>query len=630
MYLLALALLLTWTFPVRFAQSMPLVLTGAALLTYLCTAVGQKDALRWLLPLIGLAAAAWLYRRGKAKKLRKSAGFSPALLAFLLAMVPAFLCTGHLQLTIFDDVAHWGLFTRQISGIDYFPNAAQSASTLADYPPGIQMLTALLHLSDNARAEVSTMFTGQLLWYFGLTLPLLGELRWTKKAWQNLLLVLGGAAFLLVFPAFFTKYHQMSLVVEPVMALLLGWALLTAWRSPQPGLLELASVSCGLSVLAISKSTGPLYAFTGLAAVALLWWEPLKKTFAKGAARWTKWITAAAFAAPPAFWLSWQVLCRLKGTSSYFSQDVAGGAYSLANLVEFFTGQGDAGPVIRHYLEYFCLSPLNRGTGLSALAFLLLFWGMVWALCRLAPQRRKTLLRLSGLLTGVLLAYAVMLCYSYLYLFDPDEAQQLAAYHRYIMPLPTAMIYLGLGALSVYAGRLCTRKRQLAALACTAAAFGLCVNWVAATELVPSLFLSHRQLDAEEAQWAREEAQLEGVFEAIPDQLRQDDASMLILTEDPSWSHYARLYKYDLAPGHTLALNPVEHGGSQEIQARYREWAAQKYAVKTVYCAWNGEVVASAASLVDSEGAPLRANTLYRLEPDGSLTVWMQLPAPAV
>lgn len=70
---------------------------------------------------------------------------------------------------------------------------------------------------------------------------------------------------------------------------------------------------------------------------------------------------------------------------------------------------------------------------------------MVWLLGRLCPERRAVLRRAALLLTAVFLIYAVMLCYSYLYLFDPDEAQQLAAYHRYIMPLPTAMIYWGLG-----------------------------------------------------------------------------------------------------------------------------------------------------------------------------------------
>lgn len=611
-----------------FAQMLPLVLTMGSLLIYLFTAVGEKELMRLPMVLIPLALLWWLRKtkQGWSFSLR---GLGPAFWAFLLALLPALFCTGHLQLTIFDDIAHWGLFTRQMCGINQFPNAAQSASTFSDYPPGIQMLTVLLHQGAREVPDAPGLFTGQLVWYIGLTLPLFEALRWTKSRWKNILLVLGQAAFLLIFPAYFTKYHQMSLVVEPVMALLLGWALLTAWRNPNPTLTDLVSVSGALSLLIISKSTGPLYAFTGMAAVAVLWWKPLRALFAKGASRWVRLLALGATAAPPAFWLSWKLLCRLKGTSSYFSQDVAGGAYSPANLLEFFTGSGEAGPVIRHYLEYFCLSPLNRGMGLSAMGFLLVFAAMIWLLGRLCPERRGVLRWVAFLLIAVFLVYAVMLCYSYLYLFDPDEAQQLAAYHRYIMPLPTAMIYWGLGALSAFCSMLNTAKRRLAAGVLAAASLAFCVNWVAATELVPGLFLQHRQLDAEEAQWAREESELEPVRQAFSSLMRQDDTQVLILTGQPQWGHYSRLYKYYMLPGHTLALNPVEYADGEGMKSAYEQWAADGRGVKMVYCAFDGAAEAQAAGIVDADGQPLRANAVYRLQ-EGRL-VWVQnLPAPAV
>lgn len=610
-----------------FAQTLPLVFTMGSLLLYLFTALGEKE-LTWLPLLLVLLFLLWQWR--KAKPGRPSLrSIQPAFCAFVLALIPALFCTGHLQLTIFDDIAHWGLFTRQLCGMDQFPNAAQSASTFSDYPPGIQMLTVLLHLGAREVPDAPGLFTGQLVWYIGLTLPLMEAVRWTKSRWKNLLLVLGQAAFLLIFPAFFTKYHQMSLVVEPVMALLLGWALLTAWRSPDPDLTDLVCVSGSLSLLIIAKSTGPLYAFTGMAAVAVLWAKPLRGLFAKGASRWARLLVLGAAAAPPAFWLSWKLLCRLKGTSSYFSQDVAGGAYSPANLLEFFTGSGEAGPVIRHYLEYFCLSPLNRGLGLSALGFLLVFGGMVWLLGRLCPERRTLLRRAALLLTAVFLIYAVMLCYSYLYLFDPDEAQQLAAYHRYIMPLPAAMIYWGLGALSAFCPRLNTAKRRWAAGALAAASLAFCVNWVAATELVPGWFLAHRQLDAEEAQWAREETELEPVRRAFDSLLRQRDTGILILTQQPQWGHYSRLYKYYLLPGRTLALNPVEYGEDEALRGRYAQWAGEETGLRMVYCAADGEAVAQSLGLTDEAGEPLRANTVYCMKTDGTLAWFQDLPAPA-
>ena len=209
--LVCLAGLLTRALRAPFAQTLPLVLTGISLVTYLFTGAGEKE---WL-PLFvapAVAAAAFFALRKGAGPLR----LGPPFFALLLALGLTVALSGQIQLTVFDDVAHWGLFTRQISGMDQFPTAAQSASSFSDYPPGLQMLTAFLHLY-TPRVTVAAMIDTQMLWYMGLTLPLLADLDWRKHWWSNLLLVGGEAAFLLVFPAFYTKYHQMSLVMEPVM-----------------------------------------------------------------------------------------------------------------------------------------------------------------------------------------------------------------------------------------------------------------------------------------------------------------------------------------------------------------------------------------------------------------------------
>lgn len=622
MLLVCLALLATRLAQTSFAQTLPLVLTAVSLVTYLFAGAGEKE---WL-PLFLLPAAAALaffaLRRGGGRGLR----WEPSFFAFVLAVGLAAAFSGQIQLTIFDDIAHWGLFTRQISGIDQFPAAAQSASTFSDYPPGLQMLTAFLHLFA-PRVTVRAMITIQIAWYAALALPLLADFGWRRRWWADLLLVAGETAFLLIFPAFYTKYHQMSLVVEPVMTLLLGWALLTAWRSPRPGLWDVAAVSGSLCLLVLSKSTGPLYALTGLAAVLVLWREPLRELLCRGslAARLT---AAAAVAAIPAAWASWQVLCLLKGTSSYFTRDVAAGAFGPANLLEFFTGGGQAGEVIPHYLQFFCFESLNRTGGLSALGALALFWLAAAVLMRLEPGRKKALALAGGGMTAVFLAYAVMLCYSYLYLFDADEAAQLAAYHRYIAPLPIAMVYLAAGALAPFAGRLRRPRARALAAVCAGLALVFGVNWTAATELVPGRFLAHRALDPEEANWAREQTAMQPLFDGFVPEMYRADAFTLVLTEGPQWSHDCRLYKFELAPGSTLALNPVEFGDA--LADRYAQWAAGGGEDQYLLCSWNGQSVADALALADADGAPVRANCLYALEADGTLTFIKELAVPAL
>ena len=91
-----------------FAHTLPLVLTMGALLIYLFTAVGEKEFMTLPMVLVPLALLWWLRKtkQGWSFSLR---GLGAVFWAFLLALIPALLCTGHLQLTIFDDVAHLSL-----------------------------------------------------------------------------------------------------------------------------------------------------------------------------------------------------------------------------------------------------------------------------------------------------------------------------------------------------------------------------------------------------------------------------------------------------------------------------------------------------------------------------------------
>ena len=116
---------------------------------------------------------------------------------------------------------------------------------------------------------------------------------------------------------------------------------------------------------------------------------------------------------------------------------------------------------------------------------------------------------------------------------------------------------------------------------------------------------------------------------AFSDLLRQNETGILILTQQPQWGHYSRLYKYYLLPGRTLALNPVEYGDSETMRSRYEQWAGEETGLRMVYCAADGEEVAKSIGLTDEAGNPLRANTVYCLKVDGTLSWFQDLPAPA-
>ena len=121
---------------------------------------------------------------------------------------------------------------------------------------------------------------------------------------------------------------------------------------------------------------------------------------------------------------------------------------------------------------------------------------------------------------------------------------------------------------------------------------------------------------------------MQPLFDGFVPEMYRADAFTLVLTEGPQWSHDCRLYKFELAPGSTLALNPVEFGDA--LADRYAQWAAGGGEDQYLLCSWSGQSVADALALADADGAPVRANCLYALEADGTLTFIKELAVPAL
>lgn len=558
-----------------FAETLPLTVLAAVLVTYLCTGAGYKSL---ALPLVGAAALTLVLlagiksaKEGGALRWRALAG--PALAAFLAAAAAAFFCAGHMRLINFDDVAHWALYTRQQCGLEHFPNVLESASDFADYPPGVQLLAVFLQIGVPFRHAM--LFTAQFLWAAALALPLLKEAQWKNRWWENALWVVGGGLLLLGLPAWFTKFYTYSLSAEAVMGLLLGYTLVTAWQAREPRLLDAAGVSMALSLLMIAKSTGPMYAVFGLAAVLLLWAKPLWTALHKPITALTALV---AVAAPFAFWGSWRLLCALKHTSSYFTQD-APGAYSAANLKEFFSFGPRVRPVVMHYLEYFCTEAMNQAHfGLSAL---------------------------------------VLLCYSYLYLFEDWEGAELSAYHRYIMPMPLAMGMLAAAVLAPQLRRL-WRPGRCWQGAAAALALAVTFGWGAFSRLTPVGYTA--QLAGSQPGWYAEYGQYEAECAGAAAVLGRSENRVAILTEQPAWGHSSRLFKYFFAPAGTLSLNPVEYG---DFAAALQDLLTnQRYT--NVWCAPDSGGLLAECGFTDSEGRALRPGAAYEIQ-NGAL-VRLDLP----
>ena len=156
-------------------RTVPAVLAGAALVTYCATLAGQKStALPVMAVCAGVAFLAAVVRCRKAGAGRCTEVLvRPAVLALVLALAAGWLLMRQIRFVMLDDLLHWALFSKQMCGLEAFPDGAQLASAYADYPPGAQMLLVFLQIGQPFSHPL--LFWGQLLWYTGLTLPLLAK-----------------------------------------------------------------------------------------------------------------------------------------------------------------------------------------------------------------------------------------------------------------------------------------------------------------------------------------------------------------------------------------------------------------------------------------------------------------------
>lgn len=579
-------------------RTVQVVLAGTALVTYCATLAGHKSsALPVMAVCAGAACLTAVVRCRKAGAGRCVALLiRPGVFALVLAMAAGWLLMRQIRFVMLDDLLHWALFSKQMCGLEAFPEGARLASAYADYPPGAQMLLVFLQIGQPFSHPM--LFWGQLLWYTGLTLPLLektsegGRLRQAAAA-------VGGAVFLLLFPALFNHYYTESLVVEPLMGLMLGCMAYTAWRGRTgPDLLDGLTVSLLACLLVLTKSTGVLYAAAGLLAVAILWRQAL--FCSKGRARRLAF-AGVTVAAAAGLWQSWRWLCAAKGYVSYFTED-APQAYTLDNLTAFLKGEGLAGQVIPSFLRALAVQPLAKRWGLSALAML----AVVWALACLLPRLRRQELRpVLAVFTLIFVVYAASVCYSYVYLFQEGEALTLSAFSRYIGPLPTGALYLVLGAaVWQYWGR-----GKPLAWCCAGAAFLACLNWQAPARWLPGAYQTvFEQFMGDQA------SGVDGILqeaEALHDCLEPTDR-VLAITQTSSMDRLGQLLRYALLPNQVEYWSPTECGDSHGLSLRWNEYLVEQ-GFEYVYCAADGQPTADQEMLTDQAGTPVRSGWLYRV-----------------
>lgn len=582
-------------------HALPLVATGAALAVYGCTWLNHKSAAYPLLALALAALAALAAWRLRQKRLAPPpAGQALLFLGLILLLwaatrtwVPAFV----------DDRTHWAVFATQMVAVERFPTGVQSCSAFSDYPPLTGLFQAFLQ-PGGAPADIGLLYFGQRLLYLALALPVLPGWPRGESGWHRVLAALGQAVFLLAAPALFSREAAYALAPDALMGFLAAWALVTAWRVREKGgdWFDGLQLLAALLALPLCKQTGVLFAaLAALCATLLL-------------ARRQPWRrTALLWLAPAAAWGSWQAICRLRGLTSYLSEE-AQTAYTWENLSQALLHPGAWAGTLTGYLRTLAMKPINEGPiGLSALGFCLVLGLLAWRVGRCRPAWARPARRVGLALLAAAALFAAGLCFSYLFLFKDWERETFSAYARYMSPLCAAAgLWLLYAAGRAGAFRL-PRPDRLAAVCLLALA--LTLNGPAAALLLPNVYART---------WGdRQQAQRQALenLGALPDYLRgfdpQEAPILLLALEKPLYTTAGDYYRYLLAPARIDAVYRSDYaaddpgGYGAELGDRI-----EKRAYTLFYAAPDAASSLPYAGKTDNGGAPLETGVIYRLQDD--------------
>ena len=583
-------------------HTLPLVVAGAALAVYGCTWLNHKSL---AYPLLGLALAAlaaltvWQARRKRlalppAGQALLFLGLILLLWAATRAWVPAFV----------DDRNHWAVFPVQMIAVERFPTGVQSCSEFSDYPPLTGLFLAFLQ-PGGAPADIGLLYFGQRFLYLALALPILPGWPRGRSRLCRALAALGQAAFVLFIPPLFSREAAYALAPDALMGFYVAWALVTAWRMREKGgsWFDRCQLLAALLALPLCKQTGVLFAALAALCVTLL------------LARRQNWRhTALLWLAPAAAWGSWQVICRLRGLTSYLSEG-AQTAYTWENLSQALLHPGAWADTLTGYLRTLALKPINEGPiGLSALGFCLVLWLLAWRVGRCRPDWARPARRVGLALLAAAALFAAGLCFSYLFLFKEWERGVFSAYTRYMSPFAAAATLWALY-LAFRAGLPARRAhRDWVAAACLLA-LAVTLNWRDASVLVPSLYTRAW------GEYQRAQEKMIGQLGDLPAFLQSFDGQeaprVLITLNDVYYSALAQDLPYLLAPSQVDGVFREDYPGDDpgrygaELSDRIEKRAYNLFYATPDVAPW-----LPYAGKTDNTGEPLEAGVIYLLQDD--------------
>ena len=585
-------------------HTLPLTVTGAALAVYGCTWLNHKSGAYPLLWLALAVLAVLAVRQARQKRLAlPPAGQTLLFLGLILLLwaatrdwVPAFV----------DDRNHWEIFAAQMVRVERFPTGIQSCSEFSDYPPLTGVFLAFLQPAHRT-VDIGLLYFGQRLLYMVLSLPILPGWPRKKSCWLKMLSALCQALFVLFVPALFSEYAVYALAPDTLMGFFVAWGIIIAWRSREngPDWFAMLQIQAVLLALPLCKQTGILFALITALCVTLLL---MRRT------RW--YLTLLWWLAPVASWGSWQLMCRIRGLSSYLTEE-AKTAYTFEHLKQMLFNPKSWSKTLLDYIHTLALEPINNGVaGLSALGFAVILGILLWRLICHNSTWRLAIYRVGLTLFICTSLFAVALCFSYLFLFMEWEREVFSAYTRYMSPFAAAST-LWILHLTFRSGGLqnCQRwdKMAMICLVCLA----VTLNWQVAVILQPQNYTN------EWGDYQQGQAKVEELLSTLSLYLQncnpQEAPIVLVTLNDVYYSPLGQCMNYILSPSQVEVIYREDYGvtAPPDAYAQHLRTALEKRNYNVFFACQDVEEWLPYADMKDYKERPLEVNVVYVLKDDG-------------
>ncbi len=389
---------------------------------------------------------------------------SPGIWIFVFLVIFFSICTLHMRVTNWDDLHYWAIFSKNMAYIDGVPTGDMSSSLYRDYFPIVQYLYYPVFRIIGGYRE-SAMFAVDFFLIYLALLPLL-----IRREGQSLLSF--GTSVLLVFALPFICSFQMlhCLGVDIIMTFLFGSGIIWIFDE-RADLFYVLRITILSTALTLTKTTALIFS-------AILIGLFFVKRVSKTKRFWFSFILLSA--SNLLFYFSWKSFCRLKGNTTYLSDNLSSNLDQSGIVFPEYTKE-----TIFSFLKSLFTFHLNGSSlGLSAMFMFAVFLAAFILYFRNSKEKLRDGSALVLLIAGII-GYLLVLIYVYLFVFDPWEATSLSSFDRYITTCFGALLYAAFYFLSRIPLKRCQYLYSCIALILL---FTVNYSYIAQT-LVPSGFL---------------------------------------------------------------------------------------------------------------------------------------------